>query len=525
MGRTVAPARPESPEAPSVAARCAARAYSPIFARSRRISAGRPPAVVLPPGPPGRPSAGAAGAETGGGHFAMDVAASSRMSAQDLQILRLEAGPIRGHSGKVLVLERAGQYALPTVPDLRAAIAARLDAAPRLRQRLVSSPLPMVRPAWADDPEFDVTRHVTAVPVTGPVSRPRLEQIVADLMTRRLDRSRPLWHLDVVEELADGAMALIWRLHHCMADGSTAVDLASAVLWSPDPTDDPGSPKPWIPGPVPTAPALLLAGLRERGRQFLRPRRRPRMSALLTARTALARELSRTAAVTGLAGRAGSDRSAALVQFPLAACKLAGHAISDSATLNDVLLAVIAGGLRTWLARRGEPDRGNRVKVPVSLHQPDESGTVANRDSYFFVDLPVAEPDLAARVLAINRQTAERKRDRDPDALYELGQRPLVARWAMSPRMFTFNVSNVRGPARPVYVLGGRVRELYALSEIAQNHALRVAAISSSETLSIGLLADSAAVPALPALADDIRQAGREILSYVPRRSDDPFFA
>src|SRR3984957_13478170 len=272
MGRTVAPARPESPEAPSVAARCAARAYSPIFARSRRISAGRPPAVVLPPGPPGRPSAGAAGAETGGGHFAMDVAASSRMSAQDLQILRLEAGPIRGHSGKVLVLERAGQYALPTVPDLRAAIAARLDAAPRLRQRLVSSPLRMVRPAWADDPEFDVTRHVTAVPVTGPVSRPRLEQIVANLMTRRLDRSRPLWHIDVVEELADGAMALIWRLHHCLADGSTAMAFASAVLWSPVPAEDPGAPQPWTPRRLPAPSIVLLAVLRERGHQLLHPR-------------------------------------------------------------------------------------------------------------------------------------------------------------------------------------------------------------------------------------------------------------
>jgi diacylglycerol O-acyltransferase / wax synthase len=126
----------------------------------------------------------------------------------------------------------------------------------------------------------------------------------------------------------------------------------------------------------------------------------------------------------------------------------------------------------------------------------------------------VAEPDPAARVRAVSLQTRERKRDHDADALYELGLVPAVARWAMSPRVFTLNVSNVRGPAGPVYVLGSRVRELYALSEIAQGHALRIAAISSADTLSIGLLADSHAVADLPVLTDGIRQAAQEILAY-----------
>lgn len=438
----------------------------------------------------------------------------SRLSAQDLRILRLEHGSIRGHSCKVLVLERAGRHVLPTLQDLRVAVAARLDAAPRLRQRLITSRLPLVRPAWADDPQFDIARHVTAVPANGPVSRSGLEQVVADLMARRLDRSRPLWHIDVVEELTDGAMALIWRLHHCMADGSTAMAFASAVLWGSDPTDDPGASQPWTPRPLPTTSRLLLDGLRERGRQLLHSRLRPQVRTLLSARPALTRELSPAAAVTGLADRTGPDRTVALIQLPLVACKRAGKAISDSATLNDVLLAIIAGGLRAWLSHRDDPARGIRVKVPVSLHQPGEHGVVANRDSFFFVDLPVAEPDPAARVLAICRQTAERKRGHDADALYELGLRPLVARWAMSPRVFTFNVSNVRGPADPVYVLGGRVRELYALSEIAQGHALRIAAISSSDTLSVGLLADGRAVADLHALAAGIRQAAAEVLGH-----------
>jgi diacylglycerol O-acyltransferase / wax synthase len=456
----------------------------------------------------------------------MAGAVITRLNAQDAQILRREAGPVRGHSAKVLVLARSAGYALPTVADLQAAIAARLDSAPRLRQRLVQTPLRLVRPGWADDPEFDIARHVTAVPADGPVGRADLERIVAGLMARRLDRSRPLWHIDVVPELADGSMALIWRLHHCMADGATAMALATAVLWRPEPTDntapadgpgpadESGPARPWIPAPQPGTGELLLAGLRERGRQLVRLRPRPGIGTLLAGRAAATRELSRTAAVTALAGRAGPDRCAALVQVPLATCKLAGKAICEQATVNDVLLAIVAGGLRAWLARRRDPARGIRVQVPVSLHQPGEHGAVANRDSYFFADLPVAEPDPAERVRAICRQTAERKRGRDADALYELGLVPAVARWAMSPRVFTVNVSNVRGPAHPVYVLGGRVRELYALSEIAQGHALRIAAISSSDTLSIGLLADSAVVTDLPDLAADIRQATTEILAH-----------
>ena len=467
----------------------------------------------MPERPPGKPRQKGWTAGHRGAGIATTSAVISRLSAQDAQILRLEAGPIRGHSAKVIVLEPAGEHALPSLAELRAAIAARLDAAPRLRQRLVRSPLPMSRPAWADDPRFDVTRHVELVPVKGPVSRSGLERIVAGLMARRLDRSRPLWHLDVVPELADGAMALIWRLHHCMADGATAMAFASAVLWRPDPAYVPEPARPWTPRPLPAPSALLVSGLRERGRKFLHPGLRSSVRTLLSARTAAARELSRTAAVTGLAGRAGPDRNATLIPLPLNACKLAGKAISESATLNDVLLAIIAGGLRAWLARRDEPERGIRVKVPVSLHQPGEHGVVGNRDSYFFVDLPVTEPDPAARVLAIGRQTAERKRSHDADALYEIGQRPVVARWAMSPRVFTVNVSNVRGPGQPVYVLGGRVRELYALSEIAQGHVLRVAAISSAGTLSIGLLADARAVPDLDGLAGDVRQAAADLLS------------
>jgi hypothetical protein len=169
--------------------------------------------------------------------------------------------------------------------------------------------------------------------------------------------------------------------------------------------------------------------------------------------------------------------------------------------------------MRDWLRHRHGPTEGIRAKVPVSLHRPDEGDGVGNRDSYFFVDLPVDEPDPVKRIRAINRETDERKLDHDAETLYRLGAHPFVAHWAKSPRVFTFNVSNVRGPAREIYVLGAKVRELYSLAEIAPRHALRVAIISASGTLFFGLCADREAVHDLDLLTDGIKRSVEELLA------------
>jgi diacylglycerol O-acyltransferase / wax synthase len=437
-----------------------------------------------------------------------------RLSAEDARILKLERGAIRGHTCKVLMLEPTEGRALPTVQALREHLAARLDAAPRLRQRVVATPLRIAGPVWLDDPQFDIAHHVTRVPTTGPVTRSELEGIVARLMAERLDHSRPLWQLHVVERLQDGSMALIWRLHHCLADGTTSVRFGAEILWSGNP--DPPAPPPgsWQPDPGPGALALFVRGATDRARVSTRILERPlpRFGSWSTARGVLRRELSPGAARTPLAHSVGMARSVALASAPLEECKRAGKAIGETVTLNDVALGILAGGVGAWLQHEHGPTGAIRVKVPVSLHRSDEDAGIANRDSYFFVDLPVDEPDAAKRVLRISRETSERKLDRDAETLYRLGQHALVARWAMSPRVFTFNISNVRGPSTDVYVLGSRVRELYSLAEIAQRHALRVAVISASGSLFFGLCADPTAVKDLHVLADGLRRATAELL-------------
>jgi diacylglycerol O-acyltransferase len=443
-----------------------------------------------------------------------------RLTVEDALVLGREAGAVCGHTCKVLILRSAGGRSLPELETLRRHIDARLDAAPRLRQRLVATPLRVANPVRLDDPAFDVARHVTQVQTDGPVSRSGLEEIVGRLMAQRLDRAHPLWRIDVVE-LDDESMALVWRVHHCMADGTTCVRLGSAVLWREDPgTEDAvvgTSPAPaWTPVAGPGAMRLFALGVADRARHTRGHPHGPRapQDRLRATRAVIKRELARDAEPTPLAVPIGRRRNVAFAQAPLAESKLAGKAIAESVTLNDVVLAIVAGGLRTWLEHGSGPTAGIRVKVPVSLHASgEEQAVAANRDSYFFVDLPVAEPDPAKRVLAISRETRERKHGHDAETLYHLGRHPVLAHWAMSPPVFTFNVSNVRGPADDVYVCGARVSEFYSLAEIAQRHALRVAVISAAGRLSFGLCSDSDAVRDLELLTDGLRRSRDELLA------------
>ena len=257
------------------------------------------------------------------------AATLDRLGPEDAQILKLEAGAVCGHTCKVLILEPHDGRDLPTLAALRESIESRLDAAPRLRERLVETPLRVARPVWLDDQRFDIAQHVTPVQTAGPVSQTELRRIVGELMTRRLDRSRPLWHIDVIEELDDGSMALVWRIHHCMADGATCMRIGSGMLWSADPDLRAGPCPPWTPRTAPGPLELLTAGLaarthrRTRDRSSMPSRRPARPRVRFIAR----RELTPRASVTRLGRRIGRTRTVAFAQAPLEQTKLAGKAI------------------------------------------------------------------------------------------------------------------------------------------------------------------------------------------------------
>ena len=449
-----------------------------------------------------------------------------RLTDQDTQILKLESGNVRGHVCKLVILAPREGGPAPGVEELREQIATRLDRAPRFRRRLSPTPLRMANPVWIDDEAFDIAKHVRAVPIAGTVDRERLGEIVADRMCERLDRSRPLWALDVVEHVEDGSTALIWRIHHCMADGVTAVKLGSALLWDEEPQAPEREATAWQPEPGPRWPTLLALGVADRvqrasrraanaARTVASPRRwRERVGGLSRDRSVVGRELAPKAAASPLDRRIGPARRVAFASAPLAELKRIGKAHGEDITINDVVLTVVSGGVRAWLERRRESEGGIRAQVPVSLHHHDAEGNApGNRDSYFFVDLPVAEPDPVRRLLAINRETADRKRHHDAETMYHLGLHRSVARWALSPHVFTFNVSNVPGPREPVFVRGAPVRALYSLAEVAQHHALRVSVISASGTMFFALCADRDAVEDLDTIARGLDSSVDELLA------------
>jgi diacylglycerol O-acyltransferase len=456
-----------------------------------------------------------------------------RLGSDDAAILELESAAITGHTCKILLLE-AGPDGAPGVEELRRHVEGRLWRAPRARRRIARTPLRLAPPVWVDDPDFDIAAQVTAAPVPDGEG---LEGIVAELMAQRLDHSRPLWHMDLVGPLDDGAAAIVWRIHHAMADGMTCLRLGADMLWEHDSSavEDPGPP--WLPERPPTPRRLFTGALGDRasaagmavlgaGRALTHPRRLAgSMRRLSDLPAALRRELRPLGGGSPLSGHISGRREVAFVGRPLADLKQAEARKRESlgvhVTINDLLLAAVAGGIRHWLEDERLPLDPMRVKVPVSLHRPDEGTDVANRDSFLFLDLPCDQDDPDRRLARITSEAETAKEDHDAAALYSffhglshlgpLGRAGV--KLASSPHEFSLAVSNVPGPREQLYVMGRPVRELYSIAEPADRHALRVTALSCAGTMRVGLCTDPTSLHSLDRLAAGLDRSFDELLS------------
>ncbi|WP_171058017.1 wax ester/triacylglycerol synthase domain-containing protein [Modestobacter altitudinis] len=411
------------------------------------------------------------------------------LTAEDRTILALEGRHLVGHTATVVHLPDGA----PDLRGLREAVSRRLPAAPRLTWRLGGT---ADEPAWCPDGTLDVTAHVRSVDPVTPLDPAGLRTELVRLFGERLDRTRPLWRMDVVGPLAGGGAVLVWRVHHALADGGTVMRLAEDVLWDP-------------------APATGAAGGRRTGAAGsgtpVEQLRRSSAAGVLTG------ELIPGLKRSPFDAAVGRERDVALTAIPVSALREAAHGV-EGATVNDAVLAVVAGALRRWLEHRHGPLTGLRVKVPVTLHHDgDQAG---NRDSWFRVDLPVDEPDPVVRLAAVRRETARRKAHHDAEQLDELMTRlarhsPRLAEWSQrlqrSGRSFALNVSNVRGPDRPVTVLGAPVAAVQPLVEVAEHHALRVAVLSVGDRLGFGLVADPSVVGELDVLAGAVAEAAGEL--------------
>ncbi|MDT5095646.1 MAG: hypothetical protein QOH60_5009 [Mycobacterium sp.] len=416
---------------------------------------------------------------------------SDRLSGDDAHLLAVESAAIFGHTLKLMILEPSDQAL--DVDALRAEVAQRLPSQPRATQLVDTS---TSQPRWVEAANFDIRSHVRRVPTTECVTREDMWRVVGGLMSNHLDRARPLWTFDVIGPFADGREAIAARIHHAMCDGIAAVRFLDAVLWDAHPV----------------APARAGAGPTVRTGTLTEMWRMPEV---------VARELGHRA-------RSPFDlpvtaaRELAFTVAPLAEMKAIGGSRPRHATVNDVLLAVITGGLRTWRATGGASTRRLRAQIPVSLHHRDEKASnLGNRDSFINVDLPLAVDDPLARLDAISDQTRASKSRGDAKELYDLfhalGRVRAIGdaarRFASSAQEFSVAISNVPGPAAPIAVAQRGVTHLFSSSEPAMHHALRISAISCASDVGIGLCVDPLALPDVAELAAAIERSYAELHS------------
>jgi diacylglycerol O-acyltransferase len=401
------------------------------------------------------------------------------LSAEDRAILALESPTIAGHTCKVIHLSEAA----PGLAELRARIAERIHLTPALTRRLTTGR--DGTPGWVPDPSFSVTHHVVEHHHDNPVDAAGLRHCVAELFEQRLERDRPLWRVDLVS-LRGGHRALVWRIHHALADGTASVRYGRALLW-----DDPPETR------MTTAQTAAQHAIDE-------TRRRTHLGSYLR------REFVRSQGRSPFDGEICTRRAVAFAGVGLGPLRQAAKAV-DGATVNDAVLCLVAGALRRWLQLHHGRLGTIRVKVPVSLHQ--DGDTEANHDSMFSLGLPLTEADPVTRLRVIHERTSERKAARDAEErellLHRIGSvSPRLQRFAeqleRNPRRFALNVSNVPGPREPVSVLSSPVRALYSLAEISEHHALRVSVTSLADQLCFGFCVDPDVVCDVQTLADFI---------------------
>ena len=415
-------------------------------------------------------------------------------------------------------------------------IEGRIGLVPRYRQKVRWVPGRVAAPVWVDDPDFDVTYHVRRSALPRPGTDAQLHELVARLMSRHLDRSRPLWEMYLVEGLSDDRIALISKTHHAMVDGVSAVDLGTVIL---DASPEPRAVQlpEWQPRREPSGLGLLAGAAQE----FVR---RPASVVEAVARNAgdvrhtgsalargvvgvvgAARTVTRTAPRSPLNATLGEARRFAAVRSDLEDYKAVRR--SHGGTVNDVVLAVVAGGLRSWLLTRGERVTGTttvRAMVPVSV-RPDSPGA-GNRVQSWFVDLPVGEQSPVVRLQrvtyamqghaetgsAVGADVLTALSGFAPSTLHSLGARVASS---VTRRLFNVVVTNVPGPQQTLYAGGAPMQEVYPVIPLSQGQAVSIGLTSYHGGVFYGLNADRDAMGDVEVLASCLTDALAELVGTV----------
>ena len=437
-----------------------------------------------------------------------------RLSAQDLMMVWPEdhgwaqdIGALAILDGRTL-LDRDGRFSIEVA---RRHIGARLHLLPRFRQLLFRPRLGLGWPLWVDARSVDVAEHVRDVTLDPPADESQLLAACEELRRRALSRSRPLWEMWFLTGLPQGRVGLFIKLHHAIADGISGITALGAffdVDLHPPEMDAP----PWTPAPMPSTGELFAdnvsrhaQGLRRLLGKVVHP-----ADTVGSARRGWPAVLEMFA--EGRAPRTslnscaiGSDRTFELVRTDLEVVKQIAH--TKNATVNDVLLTAVAGGLRELLLYRGEEVEGVvlRAFVPVSLHADRESQARANLDGAMIVPLPIGEPDEVFRLQEIAAETVERKMKCRPQGGTLFRNRPIQKaglRWFPHQRMMNTYVTNVPGPPMPLHFAGAPVLEVFPVVPLIGNMSIGVGALSYETQFNLTVVADRDLCPDVKAFAN-----------------------
>lgn len=415
------------------------------------------------------------------------------------------------------------------ISAVRDRVAGRLELVPRLRQVVYRPGWGLGRPVWVDARSFDITDHVRVRPLASGAGQPELLETCARLRRAALDPFRPMWQLWLLPGLSGGQVGLFIRLHHSIADGPAGVVILDQLLNSrPDSPPQPGLP--WQPGVVPSSSDLVLdqarrivAVLARTGRRIrhLRCGRRPVNGTRV--RAAL-RELRSPR--TSLNRPPGSVLRFAVITASLSVLKPAAQAAR--ATINDVVLSAVAGGLRDLLQSRGENVAGVTLHamVPVTMQDRSPGAARGNRYGAMLVPLPIGWPSAAQRLTFIARQTSERKKQ--PRALWGGGLlgSPLIQllglKLADRQHVISIHVANVRGPTRPLYLGEARLLSLFPVVPLSGNVTVGIGVLSYAGQVTIGVVADRECCPDLATFTTGLSAALSELTEQASAEGSGP---
>lgn len=417
------------------------------------------------------------------------------------------------------------------IDTIRAYVSSRLHMIPRYRQRLSFMPL-QGRPIWVDDTHFNIHYHVRHTALPRPGDERQLKRLAARIMSQHLDRSKPLWEIWIVEGLEGGdRFAMISKIHHCMVDGVSSVDLLN-VLLQPMPTDEIKPPPDWLPRPAPTAMDLAAETVGRVARMpseigqgiqgALRDAQDPRSD--LRARLRAVRDTFsggiRAVSATPLNRPVGPHRRFDWYAMDLADVKQVKNALGGS--VNDVVLATVNGAVRRFLERhRVNVDTLDfRVMAPVSVRSADARGTLGNRVSAWMVPLPLGERDPRSAMAKISEVTGGLKESKSAlgaEALSQVGEWTPSTLLSLGSRMvlralpFNLVVTNVPGPQVPLYLLGAKMLDNYGLVPLIDYLCLGIVLFSYNGQLCWGFTCDWDLLPDLHDFVIDIRASFDEL--------------